>query len=182
VLCLFVLSSVIRTARFRINAIIRLITVVVTVLVVVDLVASSATPILKKTPGTTARASATGGELGSVTRADGGSITTPLGYGIAVAKNSSLHREWIAMHNPRLPVDLEGTPGITTVYERKDYGGGYLYRAPVTLRIDTTITAVTINFLTFDLWGNHVRTLSLTEVSDMKPRPIQLVGNLDGIL
>jgi hypothetical protein len=56
---------------------------------------------------------------GSVTRADGGSITTLLGYGIAVAKGSSLKREWIAVHDSTMPVALEGTPGITTVYASK---------------------------------------------------------------
>src|SRR4051812_20646812 len=35
----------------------------------------------------------------TVSRGDGGSITTQLGYGIAVAKGSSLHREFIAIHD-----------------------------------------------------------------------------------
>src|SRR5262245_10391755 len=37
-----------------------------------------------------------------VTRAGGGSIRTLLGYGIVVAKDSTMSREWIAVHDPVL--------------------------------------------------------------------------------
>jgi hypothetical protein len=103
----------------------------------------------------------------SVTTADGGPITTNLGYGIAVAKDSSLRREWIAVHDSALPVDLEGTPGIKTIYESERYSGEYRYVGEFTLRTRASVQAIEVRFLTFDVWGNHVRSLSYEEVVDL---------------
>ena len=104
---------------------------------------------------------------GTVTRAGGGSITTVLGYGIAIAKDSSLNREWIVVHDPTVPVDLNGTPGVVTVYVSKQYGGDYRYRAKFTLTTAKAVRAAEVRFLTFDVWGQHVRSLSFEEVSDI---------------
>lgn len=103
----------------------------------------------------------------SVTTADGGAITTHLGYGIAVAKDSSLRREWIAVHDSAFPVDLEGTPGIRTIYKSERYGGSYRYEGQFTLLARAPVQAFQVRFLTFDVWGNHVRTLSYEEVVDL---------------
>ena len=105
----------------------------------------------------------------TITRADGGSITTPLAYGIAIAKDSSLKREWIAAHDSTMPADLDGTPGVTTVYVSKEYGGNYFYSAKIPLEIKQAVRAVEIRFLVFDVWGNHVRTLSSDSVADIAP-------------
>jgi hypothetical protein len=105
----------------------------------------------------------------TVTRNDGGSITTNLGYGIAVAKGSSLKREWIAVHYPDLPFDLDATPGVTTVYKEKQYGGEYRYRAEFKVLLKEEIRAIEVKFLAFDVWGDHTRTLSSETVEDMKP-------------
>ena len=103
----------------------------------------------------------------SVTTGDGGSIRTDLGYGISVSKGSSLNREWIALHDSALPVDLEGTPGVRTVYKSKKYRGEYRYRADFTLLTRAAVRAVQVRFLTFDVWGNHGQTLSFEEVIDI---------------
>jgi hypothetical protein len=103
----------------------------------------------------------------SVTRVSGGRITTELGYGIAVARDSTLEREWIAVHEPSLPAAFEGTPGVTTVYVRRDYTGDYRYRANFTIDTKEHLRAIQVQFLTFDIWGEHVRTLSFEEVSDI---------------
>lgn len=113
-------------------------------------------------------AAAAGTSAGTVTRAAGGSITTKLGYGFAVAKESSLQREWIVVHQPSLPVSIEGTPGVTTAYVSREYGGDYRYRAKFTLQTREAIQAVQVRFLTFDVWGEHVRVLSYEEVADVK--------------
>lgn len=105
---------------------------------------------------------------GTVTRASGGSITTKLGFGIAVAKDSSLQREWIAIHEPSLPVSFDGTPGVTTAYVSREYGGDYRYRTKFTLQTREAIQAVEVRFLTFNVWGEHVRVLSYEEVADVK--------------
>ena len=106
------------------------------------------------------------GPVGSVTRASGGPITTNLGFGIAIAKNSTLNREWIVVHHPTLPVDLEATPGIVTAFISKPYGGEYRYRSQFKLRTEKAVKAVEVRFLVFDVWGQHVRNLSYEEVSD----------------
>lgn len=102
-----------------------------------------------------------------VTRASGGRITTELGFGIAVAKDSRLEREWIAVHEPSLPATLEGTPGVTTTYVRREYTGDFRYRADFTVNAKEALRAVQVRFLLFDIWGEHVRTLSFEEVSDI---------------
>lgn len=103
----------------------------------------------------------------SVSIADGGSITTKLGYGIAVAEGSSLNREWIAIHDSAFPVDFEGTPGVRTVYKSERYSGQYRYLADFILVTRAAVRAFQVRFLTFDVWGNHVRTLSYEEVIDV---------------
>jgi hypothetical protein len=104
----------------------------------------------------------------SFTRASGGSIQTKLSGSIIVNKDSSLEREWITLHDPSIPADLEGTVGVTTVYEREAMGRGeYQYKAAVSLIPSEPLAAVEIRFLTFDLWGGHVRNLVMDEVTDM---------------
>jgi predicted glycosyltransferase len=53
-----------------------------------------------------------------VTKADGGSIQTKLMANIVVNKESTVTREWLVVHDPSMPADLVGTPGVTTVYVR----------------------------------------------------------------
>jgi hypothetical protein len=103
----------------------------------------------------------------TVTRADGGSITTQLGYGIALSKFSTLRREWIAVHDALMPADLTATPGIATVYISKEYGGEYRYRTQFSVATRAGLRAIKFTFLTFDVWGNHVRTLTYEEVADI---------------
>lgn len=105
----------------------------------------------------------------TVTRADGGSIRTPLGSsGLAVNRGSSLTREWIAIHDSRLPLDLDGTPGVSTVYESSRLSGDYKYDAKLKVSAYESLRAIEIRFLVFDVWGNHVHSLSMTEVEDIQ--------------
>lgn len=110
------------------------------------------------------------------TRASGGSIQTILGYGIIVNKESSLTREWIAMHDTGFPVDLVETPGIVTAYEQNRVSGDYRYKTNFMIDVKESISAIEIRFLTFDIWGQHVRNLSLSEIRDVRPGQIKLSG------
>jgi hypothetical protein len=103
------------------------------------------------------------------TREAGGSIQTKLSDNIIVNKESTLQREWITMHDPAMPADLVGSVGVTTVYKRgsSPYSGEYRYAASYKLQPSQPLRAIEVRFLTFDLWGNHVRTLVATEVSDI---------------
>lgn len=104
----------------------------------------------------------------TVTRDSGGTIQTDLGRGVVLNKNSSLTREWIAVHDPALPVKLIGTPGVRTVYVPNRVSGEYQYTARSSVEIKEPIVALSIKFLLFDVWGNHIKTLLLSEVRDMK--------------
>jgi len=188
VICLYILTQILPRSRARFISGLSILTAVVTVLVVIDLAARGLTSnSLLFTQGSTGsaellKASSSSseapkqGRTSTVTRADGGSITTDLGYGIAIAKGSSLKREWIAIHDSAFPVSLEGTPGVSTVYVSKQYGGDYRYRARFTIAAKRPVRAVEVRFLTFDVWGDHVRTLSFEEVGDFSPGNKDLLG------
>lgn len=102
--------------------------------------------------------------------ASGGSIRTELGYGITINKESSLTREWVTINDSIMPASFDVPTGITTVYEsgQRYSSGEYLYSAAFALTPTEDLTAVEVRFLTFDIWGNHVRNLSSTEVADME--------------
>ena len=87
-----------------------------------------------------------------VTKASGGSIQTPLGFGFVVAKGSSLTREWLALHDPTVPVDLDGTPGVVTTYVRENYSGSYRYQAKFVVTPRAPLSALELRFIAFDVW------------------------------
>lgn len=98
-----------------------------------------------------------------ITKTSGGSIKTDLGYGIILNKNSSLEREWITINNPNIPVRLTGGYGIKTDYNKK-----YYYQTTYKIKSNEDIVAIKVNFLTFDIWGKHIRSLSSTHIKDIE--------------
>ncbi len=100
----------------------------------------------------------------TVADADGGSVRTNLGFGIILNEESTLSRDWVVVHDARLPVDFEGTPGTTTRYENN-----YEYNVQATLVASQPVTAVNARFIAFDVFGEHVVTLGATEVVDLAP-------------
>ena len=98
----------------------------------------------------------------SVTNADGGSIQTDLGYDIILNKESSLRREWVAVHDDSMAADLIGTPGVTTTYEDR----GYRYKAGYSIVVHEPVVAIEGRFITFDVWGNRTRSLAATDIKD----------------
>ena len=105
----------------------------------------------------------------SVTKESGGSIKTELAYGIVLNKESSLTREWITVHDSSLPADISGTVGVKTIYESGERysSGSYKYSAEYTITTKEALSAVEVRFLTFDIWGDHSRNLSATDIIDM---------------
>lgn len=96
------------------------------------------------------------------TKVDGGSIQTPLEFGILLNRESTLRREWVAIHDDELPVDLEGTPGVLTAYRRDSYR----YESSVTIKVTEPVVAVEVRFILFDVWGERTRVLSFSDVRD----------------
>jgi hypothetical protein len=96
---------------------------------------------------------------------NGGSITTQLGMGIAVNSESSLSRRWFVVNDVSSPARLDGA-GIRTLYVDR----GYKFQAGGLLISDNaTLAAVEVRFMLFDVWGDHMKTLSYDEVKDIKP-------------
>lgn len=98
-----------------------------------------------------------------VSSASGGSVTTDLSYGIKVNKNSSLQRTWLTFNDPSCPVELKGC-GILTKY---DDDRGYKYIPTGSLLAKESISALDIRFILYDVFGDHIKTLAGTEVTDV---------------
>jgi hypothetical protein len=57
-------------------------------------------------------------EAQRVTTSSGGSIRTDLGHGIVLNKESSMKRVWITVHDDKLPVTIQGTIGVKSIYAK----------------------------------------------------------------
>ena len=68
-----------------------------------------------------------------------------------------------------MPAKFNGTPGLTTVYEKGgQYSNGeYRYRAKFTLATSDDVQAVEVRFLAFDVWGEHMQSFRYEEVADI---------------
>ena len=99
----------------------------------------------------------------TATKTDGGSVETWF-----VNMDSTMRREWVAIHDDDLPVDFVGTPGVETIYYKGDrYSSqGYRYIAKCSLTVKEPIVAIEVNFILFDVWGQRTTTLSATDVQD----------------
>jgi hypothetical protein len=109
------------------------------------------------------------------TTLDGGSVATDLGYSIKVNKNSSLHRSWVVLNDPGCPVQLTGS-GIVTAYGGRDYA----YRQVGTFTASEPVAAFEVRYVLFDVFGEHMKTLSAVSVSDAAPGtplPLSDVGS-----
>lgn len=118
-------------------------------------------------------------------RGSGGSIVTVLSYGIRLNKESSLSREWVTAHDTRVPADIDGTAGISTIYvPGSGYSSGeYQYRGTFKLTPRDSLTAIEVRFILFDIWGEFVKTLQTTLIADMPagvPREFDSRWNLYG--
>jgi hypothetical protein len=103
------------------------------------------------------------------TRFGGGSMSTDAGAGMVINRASGLEREWIVVTDERLPVSIIGEAGIRTVYvsPHRYRIGGYEYRSDFSLVARKDIAAVEVRIVVFDVWGDFVRTLSLTQIQDV---------------
>jgi len=104
-----------------------------------------------------------------VTRESGGTMTVPLGFGIALNKNSTLERERVGVRHSGFPAEIVGAPSITCAYASGDkYSRGeYVYRGPVDVLVREPLAAIEVRVLLFDVWGEHAETLRAVEVADI---------------
>ena len=93
---------------------------------------------------------------------DGGSVVTDLGYNIKVNKGSSLHRSWVVLNDSGCPLQITGA-GIRTEYGDRNYN----FKPVGSAKPTVAITAFDLRFLLYDAFGEHMRTLSGTEIADV---------------
>ena len=105
----------------------------------------------------------------TITRFDGGSVVTELGYGIKLNKGSSLNREWFVITDSAAPAKVDGRAGVVVRYARESgtYSGHYQYAVDHTLTLSEPLTAVELRVHLFDIFGRSMEALRSVEVVDM---------------
>jgi hypothetical protein len=110
-----------------------------------------------------------------VTTLDGGSVTTDLGYGIKTNKNSTLHRTWVILNDPACPVQISEA-GLSISYGDRQFN----FLQVGTLTASEPVSAFEVRYVLYDVFGEHLKTLSATAVTDVaanSPRPLRDGGS-----
>jgi len=76
-------------------------------------------------------------------------------------RKSSLRRTWVTVNDSDCPLTLAKT-GVNA-----DYIDYYRFTPSGSASARSDIVAFEIRFLIYDMFGNHIKTLSLTEVEDV---------------
>jgi hypothetical protein len=97
-----------------------------------------------------------------MTKSEGSSVTTKLGYGIIVNKGSTLKREKIVLNDSNCPVQLNDV-GIETVYSDK-----YSFNPTGNFTSKEPVVAVEVVHILYDVFGEHMKTLSNIIITDME--------------
>ena len=106
--------------------------------------------------------SATLAQTIKVKTTDGGSVVTELGYGIKVNENSTLRRAWVVLNDPSCPFQLINA-GIYTEYGDREYN----YVPTGIARASEAISALEVRFLLYNIFGDHIKTLSASVITDV---------------
>jgi len=96
------------------------------------------------------------------TNLDGGTVVTELAYNIKVNEKSALHRTWTVLNDLSCPVQLSDA-GIKTLFRGREY----TFNAAGSAKTSKPVQAFEIRYLLYDVFGEHLRTLSSTEVTDL---------------
>lgn len=101
----------------------------------------------------------------TVTKIDGGSVITKLGFNININDGSTLIRDWIMLNDANCPVKLENV-GINTSYTDRSYS----FKPVGEILVTESIVAYEIHHVLYDVFGNHMKTLSNQEVADISDK------------
>jgi len=108
-----------------------------------------------------------------VNQYDGGSVALRSATGF-LNQDSTLKRTWYVIDDSNSPVRLERA-GVTTRLDDKEK---IQYFVPIgTLSPKEAISAVEVRYLLFNIWGERLRTLSLTRLADSSTHVDLRVGN-----
>jgi len=97
----------------------------------------------------------------TATVTDGGTVVTKLGMGISVNDGSSLNRQFYTLNDTTCPIQLVNA-GIYTTYSSSSYS----FRPVGSITPKEPIVAYEIHYLLYNVFGEHIKTLSDTEISD----------------
>jgi hypothetical protein len=100
-----------------------------------------------------------------VKQLDDGSVTVDLGYNIKLNKNSTLHRIAYVVNDPLCVVQLSGV-GFQTKPGFAGSSEGYRFVSTGDAIPTEAISVVEIRSVIFDVFGNHITTLSNTDIAD----------------
>ena len=93
---------------------------------------------------------------------DGGSVAVRTMSGW-MNQDSSLKRTWFVVDDPNAPARLERAG----VFPRLDEKEAVHYFVPVaTVSPKQAISAVEVRYMLFDVWGDRIRTISVTRLAD----------------
>ena len=97
----------------------------------------------------------------TVSKKEGSSVVTKLGMGIKVNDGSSLKREQTTINDPNCPIQLSDV-GVET-----SYASSYSFKPTGSLTTKEPIVAYEVIHLIYNIFGEHIKTLSNTEVIDI---------------
>ncbi|MCB2197648.1 MAG: hypothetical protein KQH79_17445 [Bacteroidetes bacterium] len=97
----------------------------------------------------------------SITKFNGGSVTTKLGMGISVNSDSHLERDWFIINDEECPIKLNNNVGIKTSY----YNSRYSLKQSGNITTKQPISAYEIHYVLYDVFGEHLKTLRSVEVA-----------------
>lgn len=111
-----------------------------------------------------ARADLGAQESAGITRTvvDGGSVIVRLSQNIQLNEKSTLTRTWVTLDDPESPLMLETVGANARWVERE-----YVYELNGRITARAPIQAFRVRVVLYDAFGNHMKTLSGTEMRDM---------------
>ncbi len=99
----------------------------------------------------------------SVVRTVGSSFTTDIGYGIKINEGSSLKKEKIIINDALCPIQLNGDVGI----EISTRDRAFAFNPSGSFNVKEPIVAYEMHHIIYDIFGDHIKTLSNTQVADI---------------
>ena len=88
--------------------------------------------------------------------------------GITVNKRSTLGREWVTVHRA-LSAELVGTRDARTVYKSGRLPRECNYGVESTFEAKEPPSAIVLRPFLFDVWGSHIRSINIIEVTHVVP-------------
>jgi hypothetical protein len=103
-----------------------------------------------------------------LSKADAGGFEMNFPYlGKRKLADTTLHREWVALHDPSLPIELAETPGVALGYKSESYSGKFQWHAKYQIVAKQPVTALDISFVLLDIWGERLQTLRDETIRDI---------------